>query len=137
MAILVFTNCFVSVNGVDLSDHVKSVKFNVSAAMLDATVMGGDGYKINLAGLKDFSIDIEFLQDYAAAEIDATLWPLVGATSFDVVLKPVNAAVSATNPSYTCPVVLATYSPITANVGDLGVAPVAFACAGAITRAVA
>jgi len=49
--------------------------------MLDDTVMG-DTTRSNIAGLLNWSIDVEFLQDFASAKVDATLFALVGSASF-------------------------------------------------------
>src|ERR1043165_7871428 len=99
MATLVFTDASVKINTVDLSDHVKSVKLNYSAELQDSTAMGMTS-KGRKGGLKDWSAEIEFYQDYAAAKVDATIFPLVGVqTAFELI--PVKGTgVSATNPRY-------------------------------------
>jgi hypothetical protein len=133
MASLAFTNASVVLNSVDLSDHVKSVTLNYSAAMLDDTAMG-DTTKKNKGGLKDWSLNVEFKQDYAAASVDATLFPLVGST-FTVAVKPVNTATSATNPQYSGTGILESYPPIAGGVGNLAAASVTIQAAGTLSRA--
>ncbi|TXH10898.1 MAG: radical SAM protein [Hyphomicrobiaceae bacterium] len=121
MATLVYTDALLTVNSVDLSDHVKSLELNYEAEMLDDTVMGTSGTRSSKAGLKNWSVDVEFLQDFAAGSVDATLFPLVGAASFPLLMRPVKAtAVGATNPNYSGNAVLENYTPISGEVGTLG-----------------
>jgi hypothetical protein len=134
MATFVYTDASVVVNSVDLSDHVKSCTLNYEAEMLDDTVMG-DTTRSNLAGLLNWSIDVDFLQDFASAKVDATLFSLVGAAAFAVVLKPTSGSVSSTNPSFTGNAVLESYPPMTGGVGDLETVSVTFRSAGTLARA--
>jgi hypothetical protein len=134
MATFVYTDASVVVNSVDLSDHVKSCTLNYEAEMLDDTVMG-DTTRSNIAGLLNWSIDVEFLQDFASAKVDATLFTLVGAAAFTVTVKPTSGSVSATNPSFSGSAVLESYPPMSGSVGDLETASATFRSAGTLTRA--
>ena len=134
MATFVYTDASVVVNSVDLSDHVKSCTLNYEAEMLDDTVMG-DTTRSNIAGLLNWSIDVEFLQDFASAKVDATLFTLVGAAAFTVTVKPTSASVSATNPSLSGSAVLESYPPMSGSVGDLETASATFRSAGTLARA--
>lgn len=132
MAHLVSTNAFVTINGVDLSDHVKSVKSNYSAEMLDNTTMG-DTTRKRLGGLKDWEFDFEMLNDYAASEVDATLFPLVG-TTFTIEVRPVNASRSATNPGYTGTGILENYPIMDGSIGEVAPASFKVLAAGTLSR---
>jgi hypothetical protein len=134
MGTTVLTNAFVSVNGVDLSDHVKNVSINFSVDDIDDTNMG-DTTRVHKAGLKDWSVDIEFAQDFAAGEVDATLWPLVG-TEVTVVVRNDTGSVSSTNPSYSGTAVLMSYPPISGSVGDLHTTTASFQAAGDLSRSI-
>ena len=134
MAELVFTDAFVSIDGNDLSDHVKSVSIEYSADMQEITAMGDDTHTM-LGGLKNWSMSVEFNQDYAAASVDAVLFPLVG-TSFTVIVRPVaSTAVGATNPNYTGTGLLESYNPIAASVGEVGAASVSIQPGSTLNRA--
>ena len=133
MATFVFTDASVTINSVDLSDHVRSVSINYEAEAVDDTNMG-DSTRSNTGGLKNWSIDVEFSQDYAANEVDATLFSLVGSTTTVVVL-PTSASVSSTNPSFTGTGLLTTYNGIQGSVGDHATATASFVPAGDLTRA--
>lgn len=133
MAAFLLSDYDITINSVDLSDHVKSAVLNYNAEMLDDTVMG-DTTRSRLAGLLDWSVEIEFLQDYAASKVDATLFPLVGAAAFTIICKPTSAADGATNPAYTGSAVLESYAPISGTIGDLATVSATFQSAGTLTR---
>lgn len=133
MATVVYTDASGVFNSVDLSDHIKSITLNYSAEMLDDTAMGDDT-RSKIGGLKDWSMDVTFHQDYAASNVDATFFPLVGST-FVCVLKPTSSAVSATNPSFTGTGILESYQPMGGGVGDLEETTVTIQSAGTLVRA--
>jgi len=128
MAKIILDDASVVVNSVDLSASVQSVTINYEAEQQDCTTMGQDT-RANKGGLKNWSIDVTFVQDWDAASVDATIFPIVGG-EFPIVVKPTSAAVSATNPSYSSTATIASYSPIGNSVGDLAVAPVSFMPSG-------
>lgn len=132
MATLVLIDASLIVNAVDLSDHVRSVTLNYSADMVGDESMG-DSTHIFKGGLKNWSMDVEFSQDFAANEVDATLFSLVGAT-FTVALKATSAVISATNPSFEGTGILESYNPISGAVGELAISPVTIQSAGDLDR---
>ena len=133
MATSVLTDASVTINSVDLSDHVTSVSITYEADAVEDTNMG-DTTHTQLGGLLNYSVDVEFSQDYAASKVDATLFSLVGSTT-TVVLKPTSSAVSATNPCFTGTMLLTSYPPISGAVGELATASASFVSAGALARA--
>ena len=132
MALFIFDDAKVTINGVDLSDHVKQVTLNYSAEMQDDTIMGDDT-RSRLGGLKDWSIDVEFAQDHATSKVDVTLFAIVG-TTFPIILVPTSATVSAVNPKYTGTGILETYPPMGGAVGDIAVTSITIQAAGTLTR---
>lgn len=135
MAKQVFLNAVVTVNGTDFSDHVASVTIDQSADEIETTAFGTAGWRTRVAGLKDGSVQLDWHQDFASS-VDATLssaWGAVGT----VTVIPNGTAVSATNPRWTCPVVLSSYSPVASSVGDLMTFSTTWAAAGAFTRGTA
>jgi hypothetical protein len=133
MASIVLTNAKVSINAVDLSDHVRSVKINYKAEVPENTAMGSTT-KTRLPGLKDWDVEVEFNQDWAAANVDATLFPLVGAAAFAVSILPVNAAASSTNPNYNGNALLESYPPMGQKVGDVAITTITLRGTGTLTR---
>lgn len=136
MAEIVFDDPYVMINSVDLSDHVRSVTINYKAEIQDKTA-GGASSRARIAGLKDWSIDVEFNQDYAAGEVDATLFPLVGAAAFPIVIKPDGSATAVTNPKFTGNALLESYSPIAGSIGDLATTTITMQGDGGLSRATA
>lgn len=133
MAQFVFTDAEVVINAVDLSDHVKSVTLNYSAELQDDTAMGDDT-RSKIGGLKDWSVSVEFEQDFAASSVDATLFGLVG-TTFTVTVKPdKSTATSATNPKYSGTGILESYPPLDGAVGDLATSGITIQAAGTLSR---
>ena len=131
MAKLVFTNAYITVNGVDFSDHIASVEISQSADEIETTSFGGS-WRTRVTGLKDGSVKLDWHQDFAAS-VDATLssaWGAVGT----VIILPNGSAASASNPRWTCPVVLSSYNPVAGSTGDLLTFSTTWAAAGAFTR---
>jgi len=115
---------------------VRSITLNHSADSLDETAMG-DTFRNRIAGLQDWSLDVELLADFAASKVDATLNALVGGAAAAIVIKADNAAVGATNPSWSGNALLESYPIVDGTVGDLATTRVRFVGAGTLTRAVA
>lgn len=127
----------VEINGVVLSDNAYSVEVHQTKPQLDTTNMLSAGQD-RILGLPDESIVVNFHQDYAAADVDATLYPLYTAGStFTVKIRVTPAAISPTNPEYQATCVLPEYTPLAGDVGVLATVPVTFPVNGLITRAVA
>ncbi len=136
MAFLVSKNAYLTVGAgaTDLSDHIKSVTLTYAAEELDDSAMGATA-KSRTTGLKDWSLEVEFIQDYAAGKVDATLFPLVGAAPFAIVFKPDGDTTAVTNPKFTGNAVLTSYSPATGSVGQLSTTTVTFLGDGDLSRA--
>ena len=135
MAKQILKDVTVSVGGVALGTSVKSVEISLTADAKETTAFG-DGWTQRIAGLKDGSIKIDFLQDYAAASVEATLFPLFG-TLATVVIVPNTGTVSATNPSYTAVCLVNQLSPVAGAVGDVATQSVTWPTSGTVVKAVA
>jgi len=133
MATFAFIDAYVEVNSVDHSDHVRSVTLQTTAEELDDSAMG-DTYRSKIGGLLDGSISIEFNQDFAAGEADASFFSILG-TVVTFEIRPDSDAASATNPKYTGSVLINDYSPVANGVGDLATLSVTWPTTGTITRA--
>lgn len=133
MAKLALTNAYLSINGVDLSASVRSMSLTASREILDTTTMG-DSARERTGGLTDWSLSVEFFNDYAASAVDATLSPLVGST-FTVIVKPNGSATSVTNPSFTGTGILESYLAVGGSVGEMVMAPITIQGSGTLARA--
>ena len=118
MAVFLNNGVVVTVNSVDLSNHVTSVTLNRSFQELDVTAMGDSGVK-QVKGLEQSSVTLDFLNDTASANVLATLQAAWG-TSVTVTLKQTSAATSATNPLYTMTCLVNNTTDINGTVADLG-----------------
>jgi len=134
MATFVFTDAFFSVGGTDLSDHVKSVTLNYSAELQDDSAMG-DTTRSRAGGMKDWSIEAEMHQDYAASKVDATMFSKVGTTTALILRAVSTGGVSATSPNYTGTGILESYNPVGGSLGEMAGATVTFQSAGTLSRA--
>lgn len=139
MAALVLTNAYVTINSVNLSDHITSITLNTTEDVIDTTAFGSTA-RTRVAGLFDNSVTIEFQQDYAASNVEATIntagSSLVGTTT-TVVVKPNGSTTSATNPSYTFTALVSEWQPLNGAVGELATASVTWPISGTITKATA
>jgi hypothetical protein len=133
MATLVYTNAKFEVNGVDLSANASEVGLNYASEMQDETAMGDDT-RIRKGGLKDWSVDVTFHQDFAANKVDATLFSIVG-TTVCVEIRPQNICSTSINPIYSGIAIVESYNPLGGAVGALLDAPVTFQSAGTLSRA--
>lgn len=133
MATFVLLNAHLTVNSVNLSDHVLSLTVNYGADLPEETAMG-DLTRTRLPGLIDWSVEVNFKQDFAANEVDRTLFPLVGAPAFPIIIRADAGARSATNPQYNGNALLESYPILTNSVGELAQSSVTFQADGTLTR---
>lgn len=132
---IVITNASVSIGGVDLSSHITKVTLSTSRAEVDTTTFGNSA-KRRVAGLQDNSVSIDFNQDFAAATVEATLYPLLGSTT-QIIVKPNGTTTGTANPSYTFNALAVEWTPLDAQVGDLATASISWPIDGTIAKATA
>lgn len=126
MAKLSGKTAVITVNSVDISDHVRSVSIEIDREELDFTGFGSSYKEIGF-GLGDVTITLEVFHDYAASETHATLFALsTSDTPFPVTVKPTNAAISATNPEFQMTALMGPYSPVALEIGAESTTEVTF-----------
>jgi len=130
MAVFMSNGVVLTVNAVDLSNHVTAVTINRSFDELEVTAMGDSGHKF-VKGLEASSITIDFLNDTASANVLATLQATWG-TNVTVTAKQTSAATSATNPLYTMTCLINNTTDINGAVGDLSTQSVTWNVSGTI-----
>jgi hypothetical protein len=135
LAKFIATDYKVTINGTNFSTSLASVELPVEVDEQETTAFGAS-WRTRIAGLKSGSITLEFHQDFGAAAIDATLWPLLG-TNATVSVSPTSSTVSATNPTFTGEFLVTQYTPYASTVGDLATLSVTWPLNGALTRATA
>lgn len=133
MAKFAATDYKVTINGTNFSTNLNSVELALESDDLETTAFGTT-FRERVGGLKTGSITLQFMQDFAASSIDATLFPLFN-TLATVVIVPTSSSVSATNPSYTAVALVNSYSPFASSVGDLATFSITLPTSGTVTRA--
>lgn len=122
-------------SGVDWSDHIEEVAFDMDRVAVDFSNFGDKGYKSNKPGLAGVDVTITFQQDAAALSVDAVFGAgAVAGTLFYLDLKPTSSARSATNPSWVAPLYIAKYPAFGGKVGDKAGAKISFMQAGKFAR---
>jgi hypothetical protein len=111
------------------------VTLSTSVNELETTTFGNTAVR-RVAGLRDSTVAIDFLQDFSASQVEATLYPLIGSTT-QVVVRSNGSVTSATNPSYTFNALITEWMPLDAQVGELATASVTFPVDGTIAKATA
>ena len=115
----ILRDCFIEVDNVDFSDHVSSVEITLTKDEIDTTNFGGDGRE-RQHGLKDDSFTINFQQNFAADQVDDTLYPLWDdELEFTVTVRPTSEAKGPANPEYSGDCILLEYQPLAGQVGEL------------------
>ena len=132
MAKFVATDYNITINGTPFSTSLAAVTLDVNVEEQDTTAFGSTA-RTRIGGLQDASVSLDFHQDFGAASVDATLWPLLG-TQATVVIKPTSGTVTATNPSYTFNALVTQYQPFASSIGDLATLSVSWPVSGAISR---
>ncbi len=130
MAIYLANGAVVTLNSVDLSDHVTSVTINRSFDELEVTAMGDSAHKF-VKGLEASTITIDFLNDTAAGEVNATLQAAWG-TTVPLTIKQTSAVVSSTNPEFQTTVLVNNTQDVNGAVGDISSQSITFTCNSAI-----
>lgn len=132
----VLRNAYVTIGGVDLSDHIHDVTVQQSADEVDVTAMGAGGHQ-RLAGIRDDRFTMTAYSDFSAAKLHATVNPYFqSGGTFVVVVAASGSTISATNPFFIGTCVALTYSPVAGAVGDASMTPLEFPTAsGTISTA--
>jgi hypothetical protein len=130
MAVFLNNGVVLTINSVDLSDHVTAVTINRSFDELEVTAMGDSGHKF-VKGLEASSITIDLLNDTATSEVLQTLQAVWG-TNTTVTVKQTSAVASATNPLYTMTCLINNTTDINGSVADIAMQSLTFNVSGTI-----
>jgi hypothetical protein len=133
MAIFLQNNVGVKINSVDLSDHITSVTLTQTFDELEVTALGDSAHKM-VKGLEASTLTLNFLNDFAAASVQATLQAAYGTTVTAVLLPVKGTAVSATNPLYTVSILVNNLTPLNGAVGDISNSSQSFTCNSTVVQ---
>lgn len=132
MAKLVFNNPRITINSVDLTSKIAQVALEMSFAEVETTAFGATAVT-RVAGLGDHTFSASFHQDFATSDVEATIYPLLGATT-TVTVKAVNTTTATDNPLYTFTVLVSEWAPVSGSVGELLTADVSWPVSGGVTK---
>jgi len=134
MATFANTNAYLSINGTDLSDHVRSAQVSADGEALSSETMG-DSWKESTMGLKSWTLDVEFLDDFATSSVDSVVWSAFNTgTTVAVVYRPVNGAVTTTNPQYSGSILPNKFT-LGGSLGQMASKSLSYPGSGALARA--
>ncbi len=132
MASMVLISVFFELNAVNTSGWGKSAAVAVEAATLDASVFG-DGWVVNKGGMKSGTLTVNLLDDFAASQLDATMWPLFG-TVVPFKVRPDSGVIGTSNPQYSGSLLINQFNAL-GELGQLATKQLTFPLSGALVRA--
>jgi hypothetical protein len=132
MAKFAATDYKITVAGVDFSTNLNSVELSQEADDLETTAFG-QSWRSRIGGLKNATLTLNFMQDFGAGSVDATLNPLLGSIA-TVIIQSASGTVSATQPKYTAECLVTSYSPFASSVGDIATLSVTWSVTGTPVR---
>jgi hypothetical protein len=123
---------------VDLSEYVTSITLTQTFDEVETTSMGSSSHTF-AKGLESSTLQVDFLNDWAASKVQATLQAAYG-TSVTALIVPVRAAsatvISATNPLYTVSILVNNLTPVgTGGPEDFARSSMTFTCTSAVAYA--
>jgi hypothetical protein len=128
----VLFDAFILINATNVSDHASKIELPISAADEDVTAFG-QFWKARAGGLKDAAVNIDFFNDFVAAQLDSIMFPLLG-TVVTFEARPTSAARSTANAAYTGSIFIKEWKPLAGNVGKVTTSTVSFPTSGAVLR---
>lgn len=114
MAIYLDNNVGLKIATVDLSEYVTSITLTQTFDEVETTSMGAQSHVFS-RGLESSTLQVDFLNDWAAAKVQATLQAAYGTSVTAIVIPVKGTAVSATNPTYTMSILVNNLTPVGTN----------------------
>ena len=123
---------------VDLSEYITAITLTQTFDEVETTTMGDTSHDF-AKGLEASTLQVDFLNDWAAAKVQATLQAAYG-TSVTALIVPVRAAssttISASNPLYTVSILINNLTPVgTGGPGDYATSSMTFTCTSPVAYA--
>ena len=135
MAIYLDNNVGLKIATVDLSSYVTSITLTQTFDEVETTAMGATAHQF-AKGLEASTLTIDFLNDWDAAKVQATLQAAYGTSVTAIVIPVKGTAVSATNPTYTVSILVNNLTPVgTGGPEDFARSCMTFTCTSAVAYA--
>lgn len=139
MAIFQNTDATVTINSVDVSDHVVSCEWVETFDTTESVAMGGTNYVKVLPTFKRGTFNVELQQDFAASDVYATLVAVFDAdpaVAVNVTYKHTSAPTSETNPEMQTAAILTSMPIIAGAIAEIATITASFVFDGnGVTRA--
>jgi hypothetical protein len=117
---------------VDLSEYVTSITLTQTFDEVETTSMGAASHQFS-KGLEASTLQVDFLNDWAAAKVQATLQAAYGTSVTAIVIPVKGTAVSAANPTYTMSILINNLTPVgTGGPEDYARSSMTFTCTSAV-----
>jgi hypothetical protein len=118
MAKFILKKPVITMDGTDLTKRISQLGIDMPDDEVDVTTFGSE-FKQTEMGLRDASMTFSVFQDFAAASVDAILWPIKkNSKKFIVKVQAEPGEPSATNPCYVMGGKLFNYNPLSGSVGE-------------------
>ncbi len=114
MAIYLDNNVGLKIATVDLSEYITSITLTQTFDEVETTSMGAQSHVFS-RGLESSTLQVDFLNDWAAAKVQATLQAAYGTSVTAIVIPVKGTAVSATNPTYSMSILVNNLTPVGTN----------------------
>ncbi len=132
MAIYLDNNVGLKIATVDLSAYVTSITLTQTFDEVETTAMGATAHQF-AKGLEASTLTVDFLNDWAAAQVQATLQAAYGTSVTAIVIPVKGTAVGATNPTYTMSILVNNLTPVgTGGPEDFARSSMTFTCTSAV-----
>jgi hypothetical protein len=132
VAIYLDNNVGLKIATVDLSEYVTSITLTQTFDEVETTAMGATSHQFS-KGLEASTLTVDFLNDWAAAKVQATLQAAYGTSVTAIVIPVKGTAVSATNPTYTVSILVNNLTPVgTSGPEDFARSSMTFTCTSAV-----
>jgi len=99
MAKQVLVNPYFSFGGTDYTSYMQSLTINYSREEVDATFSQASAGKARLAGLYDWSMDVEMMGDLANGGVNDVIFAAVG-TQTAIIAKMAGSTTGVANPKF-------------------------------------
>jgi hypothetical protein len=132
----IVTATAVKIGTTNVSDSIASATLELTSADVDVTDFSSNGWTEVIGGLKSGTLSLDIHADNGVGAITTILNPLLG-TIATVTLAPNGTVGSSSNPIYTVPVLVNSFSPVAGAVGDLSTFSVSFPTSGSVSFATA
>jgi hypothetical protein len=135
MAIYLDNNVGLKIATVDLSSFITSITLTQTFDEVETTSMGAAAHTF-AKGLESSTLQVDFLNDWAAAQVQATLQAAYGTSVTAVAIPVKGTAVSATNPLFTVSILVNNLTPLgTGGPEDFARSSMTFTCTSAVAYA--